>query len=371
MSNPAIVLMTDPSRCSLGDVHYLMQALREMQQMGEHAVPQAFCDHPAAAKDFIEAYAHAYPQLVLQDGGIPTPDHLQSLIASGQIGALGQPPELAPFGGQAPFGGPKTTEQSSSSGFPIVVLTLGSSQVLIDAMQQSPAMKDSIRLIDIAPEGADSLPVSIAEAVAHGGLDGDGGWEAEGTGHGAAGARRGRRRLDPGFGRPGARARSARPGGGGDRRRLGPARRRHTRRTPSRSPPPSSRRALPSPRRRCPPSRRPSLPPRTKPMGPAPLPSRCPSRRARLETAWRDAEPAAADEPSAESEGLEAEGVADDAPPENDAAKGVADDAPPKNDAPRMLPTKVPATTSRTRARPPGRASWTMTTTSTTRRWAI
>jgi hypothetical protein len=181
MSNPAIVLMTDPSRCSLGDFHYLLQALLEMQQMGEHAVPQAFCDHPAAARDFLEAYTHAYPQLVLADGAIPTPDHLQSLIANGQIGALGQPLEWAAFGAQAPFGGQRPAEPSSSNGFPIVVLTLGSSQVLIDAMQQSPAMKDSIRLIDIAPSGADGLPASIADVVTSGGLD-DGGWEGDGPG---------------------------------------------------------------------------------------------------------------------------------------------------------------------------------------------
>jgi hypothetical protein len=54
--------------------------------------------------------------------------------------------------------------------------------VLIDAMQQSPTMKDSIRVVDIAPEGADSQPVSIAEAVAHGGLDGGDTWGADGLG---------------------------------------------------------------------------------------------------------------------------------------------------------------------------------------------
>jgi hypothetical protein len=72
MSNPAIVLMTDPSRCSLGDVHHLVHALLEIQQMGQHAIPQAFCDHPAAAREFIDAYAHAYPQLILEDPAIRT-----------------------------------------------------------------------------------------------------------------------------------------------------------------------------------------------------------------------------------------------------------------------------------------------------------
>ncbi len=173
MSNPAIVLMTDPSRCSLGDVHYLVQALLEMRQMGEDATSQAFCDHPAAAKDFIAAYAHAYPQLVLEDREIPTPDHLESLIATGQIGALGRPTDLASLGGM-----PRPAEQNGMSGFPIVVLTLGSAPALIDALQQSPVMKDSIRLIDIVPDGADA-PVSVAEAVAVHGLEG-GSWEHEG-----------------------------------------------------------------------------------------------------------------------------------------------------------------------------------------------
>lgn len=168
MSNPAIVLMTDPSRCNLGDVHYLVQALLEMQQMGQHAIPQAFCDHPEAAKDFIDAYAHAYPQLVLEDREIPTPDDLQSLISSGQIGALGRPPEPMPTGDLPP-----SAETSGANVFPIVVLTLGGSQVLLDALQQSPTMRDSIRLIDVGPERADPLSLSIANAVAIRGLDGE------------------------------------------------------------------------------------------------------------------------------------------------------------------------------------------------------
>lgn len=168
MSNPAIVLMTDPSRCSLGDVHHLVQALLEMQQMGQHAIPQAFCDHPEAAGDFVDAYAHAYPQLVLEDREIPTPDHLHSLISSGQVGALGRAPELAPFDDLRP-----QAEQNGANGPPIVMLTLGSSQVLIDALQQAPAIRESIRLIDVGQERADSLSVTIADAVAIRGLEGE------------------------------------------------------------------------------------------------------------------------------------------------------------------------------------------------------
>jgi hypothetical protein len=174
MSNPAIVLMTDQSRCSLGDVHHLVQALLEMQQMGAHATPQAFCDHPAAAKDFLAAYVHAYPQLVLQDHGIPTPDHLQSLITTGQVGPFLRPLDAAHGALSRSF------EPGGPGGFPIVVLTLGNSQALIDALQQSSVMKESFRVIDIVPDGADALPVSIADAVAMRGLDGELGGEHEG-----------------------------------------------------------------------------------------------------------------------------------------------------------------------------------------------
>jgi hypothetical protein len=168
MSNPAIVLMTDPSRCSLGDVHYLVQALLEMQQMGPHAIPQAFCDHPAAARDFVDAYAHAYPKLVLEDREIPTPDHLQSLLSAGQINAMGPP--VQPM---LPGVLPPPTEQNGTSSLPIVVLTLGSSQVLLDALQRSPTIRESIRLIDVGQDKADAASVSIADAVAIRGLDGE------------------------------------------------------------------------------------------------------------------------------------------------------------------------------------------------------
>ena len=164
MSNPAIVLMTDPSRCTLGDVHHLMQALLEMQQMGPLAAPQAFCDHPAAARDFLEAYTHAYPNLVLQDRAIPTPDHLQNLITSGQIGHFAQSSEPNPLADPT-----RTAEPNASSTFPVVVLALGNSQALLDALQQSPVMKENVRLIDIVPDGV--VPMSIADAVALQGLE--------------------------------------------------------------------------------------------------------------------------------------------------------------------------------------------------------
>jgi hypothetical protein len=175
MTTPAIVLMTDPSRCNLGDVHYLVQALLEMQQMGEHVIPQAFCDHPAAARDFIEAYVQAYPRLVLEDRAIPTPDHLQSLITNGQIGPLGRPPGLAPLEEAH-----RPAEQNGANGIPIVVLTLGGSQALLDALQQTPTMRESIRLIDIVPD-ADPPSMTIADVVATRGADGES-WADEGAG---------------------------------------------------------------------------------------------------------------------------------------------------------------------------------------------
>jgi hypothetical protein len=97
-----------------------------------------------------------------------TPDHLQSLVSTGQIGAIGRPPELATSHDLQP-----PTEPTGAAAFPIVMLTLGSSQVLLDALQQSPAMRESIRLIDVAQETTDPMSVSIADAVAMRGFDGE------------------------------------------------------------------------------------------------------------------------------------------------------------------------------------------------------
>ena len=158
MSSP-IVLMTDPSRCNLGDVQHLVQALLEMQQMGQHAIPQAFCDHPESARDFLDAYASAYPQLVLEDRGIPTPDHLHALISTGQVGGIGPPNELSLFTDPQSPG-----ESSAAKSLPIVMLTLGSSQALLDAIQQAPSIRESIRLIDVQ-DHMETSTASIADAV--------------------------------------------------------------------------------------------------------------------------------------------------------------------------------------------------------------
>jgi hypothetical protein len=185
VSNPAIVLLTDPAQCGLGDVHNLVEALLEIQQMGEHATPQAFCDHPAAAREFMTAYADAYPKLVLESQAIPTPDHLQSLITNGQIGPLAQPQDMASLDEAW-----RPPEQNGLNAFPLMVLTLGQPQALLDVLEQNQLIKKSISLIDIAPEAAsDSMPVSIAEAVATRGRGVEGLWDD-------AGASGGRLELD-------------------------------------------------------------------------------------------------------------------------------------------------------------------------------
>jgi hypothetical protein len=65
MSNRAVVILTEPERCELTEPDMLMQAILEIQQLNKSgiAASQTFCDHPADAIKFIEAYAKAYPEL--------------------------------------------------------------------------------------------------------------------------------------------------------------------------------------------------------------------------------------------------------------------------------------------------------------------
>jgi hypothetical protein len=53
MSNPAVVILTDPAQCQLADAETLVQVLLQVQQLNAEGVPssQTFCDHPAAAMD--------------------------------------------------------------------------------------------------------------------------------------------------------------------------------------------------------------------------------------------------------------------------------------------------------------------------------
>ena len=75
MSNPSVVILTEPARCGLADVDTLVQAVLQVQQLNQAGVAaaQAFCDHPAAALKFMEAYTKAYPELQLHSGDLPPP----------------------------------------------------------------------------------------------------------------------------------------------------------------------------------------------------------------------------------------------------------------------------------------------------------
>ena len=65
MSNRAVVILTEPEHCELAGADVLTQAMLQLQQLNNAGltVSQTFCDHPAAAMKFIEAYAKAFPEL--------------------------------------------------------------------------------------------------------------------------------------------------------------------------------------------------------------------------------------------------------------------------------------------------------------------
>ena len=52
----------------------------------EHKVPYRQLLHPELFTQLIEGYAEVYPNLKLHAGGWPTPEHLHSVVASGQAG---------------------------------------------------------------------------------------------------------------------------------------------------------------------------------------------------------------------------------------------------------------------------------------------
>jgi hypothetical protein len=158
MSNPAVVILTDPGRCQLAEAETLVQALLQVQQLNQAGVPasQALCDHPAAAMDFIDAYAKAYPALQLQTSDLPLPQHLYSMVADGRLSPLQpvEPAEAAKLEQPAPL-------------YPLYVLSLGAPEALMQALQHNSLAKSSIRVLEIAPiEQARAEPVSVAEAVA-------------------------------------------------------------------------------------------------------------------------------------------------------------------------------------------------------------
>jgi hypothetical protein len=158
MSNPAVVILTDPARCQLAEAETLVQALLQVQQLNNAGVPasQAFCDHPAAAMAFIEAYSKAYPALQLQTSDLPLPQHLYSMVADGRLSPF-RPVEAA------------DSAKSEQAGqlYPLYVLSLGAPEALMHALQHNSLAQSSIRVLEIPPiEQARAEPVSVAEAVA-------------------------------------------------------------------------------------------------------------------------------------------------------------------------------------------------------------
>jgi hypothetical protein len=158
MTNPAVVILTDPARCQLAEAETLLQALLQVQQLNKAGVPasQAFCDHPAAAMEFIEAYSKVYPVLQLQTSDLPLPQHLYSMVADGRVSPL--PPVVA---------GETAKLEQVSQVHPLYVLSLGAPEALMQALQHNSLAKSSMRVLEIAPiEQAKAEPVSVAEAVA-------------------------------------------------------------------------------------------------------------------------------------------------------------------------------------------------------------
>jgi hypothetical protein len=158
MSNPAVVILTDPAQCQLADAETLVQALLQVQQLNASGVPssQTFCDHPAAAMEFIEAYSNAYPALQLQTSDLPPPQHLYSMVADGRLSAL--PTAVAA----------ETTKlEQADQRYPLYVLSLGAPEALMQALQHHDLANSSVRILEIAPiEQASHDPMAVAEAVA-------------------------------------------------------------------------------------------------------------------------------------------------------------------------------------------------------------
>jgi hypothetical protein len=159
MTGPAVVILTDPARCELGDTDVLVQAVLQVQRLSEAglAPSQAFCDHPAAAMKFIEAYAKAFPELQLRSSDLPAPEALYSIVADGRVMPLqaSAAPEAA-----------RTGDAGQPS--PLYVLSLGAPDALVRALQHNRFVKSDIQVVEIAPvDDSRTESVSVAEAVAH------------------------------------------------------------------------------------------------------------------------------------------------------------------------------------------------------------
>jgi hypothetical protein len=168
MHSRAVVILTEPERCDLASADVLMQAVLQIQQLNNAglAASQAFCDHPASAMKFIEAYAKAYPELQLRAADLPLPEQLYSIIADGRVVPLqsSMTPEAAKPG-------------EASQLYPLYVLSLGTPDVLMQAVQHNGFARSDIKIVEIAPlDESDAKTASVADAVAH---DGRAGWRTE------------------------------------------------------------------------------------------------------------------------------------------------------------------------------------------------
>jgi hypothetical protein len=169
MASPSIVILTEPANCQLVDGQLLLEALVQAQQLSREGVPvsQTYCDNPTAAAEFMDAYAKAYPGLEPELIDLPPPDQLYSMIASGRLAPLPTPD------GANPAGAPMLN--------PLVVLSLGKPDGLLQALQGLRPVQNNINVIEIAPDTeARKVPISVAAAVAGHAL-GDTPWSIETT----------------------------------------------------------------------------------------------------------------------------------------------------------------------------------------------
>lgn len=164
MSNRTVVILTEPEQCERADPNMLVQAVLQLQQLNAAglAASQAFCDHPAAAMKFIEAYTKAYPELQQRSSDLPPPDALYSIVTEGGVRPLQVP--AAPDGAR-----PAEVGQL----YPLYVLSLGPPDALIRALKHNSFAQRDIQVVDIAPaQAASTGTVSVAEAVADDSLAG-------------------------------------------------------------------------------------------------------------------------------------------------------------------------------------------------------
>ena len=159
MTNRTVVILTEPARCQLADADALVQAVLQAQQLNQAGLgaSQAFCDHPAAAMRFIEAYARAYPELQLRSSDLPPPEQLYSIVADGRVMPL--PGPAAPDSARPGDAGQL---------YPLYVLSLGAPDTLMRALEHNRFARSDIQVVEIArPESPTADPMSVAEAVAH------------------------------------------------------------------------------------------------------------------------------------------------------------------------------------------------------------